>query len=1509
MTSQIGLRALAPLLLPLGVEPLRCSFGHFACAMPWAAPLANGDRLHLATIRFEIRRSHQSPSDDAHNAASRCHAACHSSEGFATAATAAAAPSSTAPPAKRPARLRDGAGLPSFVAAAASRSAASAGVHYLAIVIWRMLAQMQISIEDVELTVRPPATAVPASASGCAATSALDVGNGYGSDVRLRLGSLRGMRCDAPSTDLASAASCAARALNPPPAAAVSGAPPFSAANSARSGRSDHRAGTGGWELDYKRLRLCDLSISLLDSSNRGDIGSGDASDSHQGATNRSAMTEEDEDDDSYDEDGDENGWDEGEGGGQSSDRMAGSFAGRAAAVEEEANRKRATQTVLCSLHGGADIDVALLQAGSSPPHIAAISGDVDRVEALCSTSHVAAIGRIMAPPPSQPSLSAVSSGGGDGNSRSHEPSAALGRSGFSAGALACPPANSAASRAASLPAFVSKSASDALKTNPRLLASLADTAELILRYASEDGTASEVEAVEAVAEAAQAEARSVQPGGAEEPVAAAAAGVSAGRCDEDSAETSSGRSGGGLVPSVACRCRVVKLGLLHNGDSAAAATASVSTDPAAECLWLLTAADWSISAAGSGCVHTDGAEPLRGGRSVVAPPVETAIRALQITERYSRWRQQVERSGSAARLYASSASSNAASAESALTLPIDVTGRAMRMIEATAHNTARGNSRRLPRRRLFCSGVGESQRLDDKWLATPAYVLVGFGAATLGSGSGAAADGGDDLRGGGDGGGDGGSDGVSGGGSGGTGRRREARRALLSELNLAGEEVREDSIFAPDGSCHFLDGGGASAPCARVCLGGLSSPCVQLAAPVLAISPGAVGRMLSALSACGGGGGSGGNGDHSGHNGGGGGGGAIGEGGSIRVHAACIWLWVGQRTDDDDGDVAEDGGASACLLHVSGVALNLSSDGGSGARSGVLGGSLGDSLGSRGDGCGGSVVHSDAAGEFEFQWRHLASWLVRPRQRAATAATAQESAKRSWLSTLGAPLSSNTAVPAAVGAGLSSGGVRLHNGRFEGGAAPDSAPLLLLWQEGAAVSEGTLPSAATGRQEASARGTGVADPSEPGVAAPSRAPPPCRLYSTRRGVASQVPRAALALTAADISDLLALIGTLSAAFASALPAPAPTARVEEGGKASAVAGGAGGGGRGGVGERGGGGNFFGGTTDLATSTIISTPPRSPLLPATPQSLPSHLGAVSTTSSAASAISFASAVSSSAADRPLPSLTRAAFDRAAILLLPLPPSPTPTPTAAPAACDRASRPSAHPAHPAHPAPRGHAAEATIKCWELSLCQLSVTAASGEGACKAGKRPGGVQGTTVTAHTAQVHMSHRRSDAAARALFYGNRCTLPSSPPPPPQPPSPSHPFRANLDSNPAFTLKLRPAGSHLVVMPPSSARDAGARVDIHRRRGPFCAVSSRARVRRWRLHSPPSAECAATAPHLLRRRCERTRWLGRLGALGALWQWHRREQHWWRRRRRERRRGGEGGSVDGVLEPRRAHAV
>ena len=207
MTSQIGLRALAPLLLPLGVEPLRCSFGHFACAMPWAAPLANGDRLHLATIRFEIRRSHQSPSDDAHNAASRCHAACHSSEGFATAATAAAAPSSTAPPAKRPARLRDGAGLPSFVAAAASRSAASAGVHYLAIVIWRMLAQMQISIEDVELTVRPPATAVPASASGCAATSALDVGNGYGSDVRLRLGSPE--ECmDAPSTDLASAASC-----------------------------------------------------------------------------------------------------------------------------------------------------------------------------------------------------------------------------------------------------------------------------------------------------------------------------------------------------------------------------------------------------------------------------------------------------------------------------------------------------------------------------------------------------------------------------------------------------------------------------------------------------------------------------------------------------------------------------------------------------------------------------------------------------------------------------------------------------------------------------------------------------------------------------------------------------------------------------------------------------------------------------------------------------------------------------------------------------------------------------------------------------------------------------------------------------------------------------------------------------------------------------------------------------------------------------------------------------
>ena len=95
----------------------------------------------------------------------------------------------------------------------------------------------------------------------------------------------------------------------------------------------------------------------------------------------------------------------------------------------------------------------------------------------------------------------------------------------------------------------------DALKTNPRLLASLADTAELILQYASEDGTASEVEAVEAVAEAAS--------GGALSPAwrcrGACGRGsrqVSAGRCDEDSAETSSGRSGGGLVPSVACRCR-----------------------------------------------------------------------------------------------------------------------------------------------------------------------------------------------------------------------------------------------------------------------------------------------------------------------------------------------------------------------------------------------------------------------------------------------------------------------------------------------------------------------------------------------------------------------------------------------------------------------------------------------------------------------------------------------------------------------------------------------------------------------------------------------------------------------------------------------------------------------------------------------------------------------------------------------------------------------------------------
>ena len=56
MRSQVNLEALSPLLLPLGLAPLRFYCGAIALALPWAQPLHSGDRLHLARVRIDVRR-------------------------------------------------------------------------------------------------------------------------------------------------------------------------------------------------------------------------------------------------------------------------------------------------------------------------------------------------------------------------------------------------------------------------------------------------------------------------------------------------------------------------------------------------------------------------------------------------------------------------------------------------------------------------------------------------------------------------------------------------------------------------------------------------------------------------------------------------------------------------------------------------------------------------------------------------------------------------------------------------------------------------------------------------------------------------------------------------------------------------------------------------------------------------------------------------------------------------------------------------------------------------------------------------------------------------------------------------------------------------------------------------------------------------------------------------------------------------------------------------------------
>ena len=55
LASQVNTQALAPLLAPMGIEPRKFYVGSIAFAMPWASPLATGDRLRFATIRVDVR--------------------------------------------------------------------------------------------------------------------------------------------------------------------------------------------------------------------------------------------------------------------------------------------------------------------------------------------------------------------------------------------------------------------------------------------------------------------------------------------------------------------------------------------------------------------------------------------------------------------------------------------------------------------------------------------------------------------------------------------------------------------------------------------------------------------------------------------------------------------------------------------------------------------------------------------------------------------------------------------------------------------------------------------------------------------------------------------------------------------------------------------------------------------------------------------------------------------------------------------------------------------------------------------------------------------------------------------------------------------------------------------------------------------------------------------------------------------------------------------------------------
>lgn len=55
-SSQVNVRALAPFLRPLLLEPLRIHIGSVTLAMPWASPLGDGDRLRVSAVEIEFRR-------------------------------------------------------------------------------------------------------------------------------------------------------------------------------------------------------------------------------------------------------------------------------------------------------------------------------------------------------------------------------------------------------------------------------------------------------------------------------------------------------------------------------------------------------------------------------------------------------------------------------------------------------------------------------------------------------------------------------------------------------------------------------------------------------------------------------------------------------------------------------------------------------------------------------------------------------------------------------------------------------------------------------------------------------------------------------------------------------------------------------------------------------------------------------------------------------------------------------------------------------------------------------------------------------------------------------------------------------------------------------------------------------------------------------------------------------------------------------------------------------------